>query len=125
MPAFRYLVEDVERAVRFYSGHLGFAVKERWGPAFAIVERGGVELWLSGPGTSAARTLPDGRSPVPGGWNRLVLPVRGLESELARLAATGVSLAGTVVRGPGGSQAPISDGEGNFVELFEPAGQNG
>jgi len=119
MPIVRYLVDDVDTALPFYQA-LGFTLGERWGPPFAIVERDGLSLWLSGPGTSARRPLDDGSVPAPGGWNRLVIEVAGLDSTLAALQAVGARVRSTPVAGPGGRQVLVPDPSGNLVELFEP-----
>lgn len=123
MPAIRYMVRDTDRAVKFYTELLGFDLVDRWGPAFAIVRRGGLDLWLSGPQTSAARPMPDGRVPEPGGWNRIVLEVSDLESLVARLRNDGAAFRNEIISGPGGSQVLVEDGEGNVIELFEPRGE--
>jgi len=115
----RYLVNDVDTALAFYAA-LGFALKERYGPPFAIVARGDLDLWLSGPGTSAARPMPDGAKPVPGGWNRLVISVDDLAATVAVLRAGGHRFRNDVVKGPGGSQILVEDPSGNPVELFQP-----
>jgi catechol 2,3-dioxygenase-like lactoylglutathione lyase family enzyme len=120
MMAFRYLVSDVERAKSFYVGLLGFKLVKQWGPAFAEVELGGVSVWLSGPQTSAAKPMPDGRKPEPGGWNRAVVIVEDLATRVEELKAAGVTFRNTLLSGPGGSQILAEDGEGNVVELFEP-----
>ena len=96
---------------------------ERWGPPFAMVRRGDLTLWLSGPGTSAARPMPDGAQPVPGGWNRLVLEVDDLDTTIAALQAAGAHFRSEVVRGPGGRQVLVEDPSGNPVELFQPQGE--
>ena len=120
MSAFRYLVSDVERAKAFYVDLLGFQLVRQWGPAFAEVALDGVTIWLSGPQTSAARPMPDGVRPTPGGWNRVVLVVLDLEARVAKLKAAGVAFRNTIISGPGGSQILAEDGVGNLVELFEP-----
>lgn len=120
MAGIRYLVHDVDAALAFYVDQLGFELAERWGPPFAMVRRGDLTLWLSGPGTSAQRPLSDGAQPAPGGWNRLVLEVDDLDMQLAALRAAGVRLRGEVVSGPGGRQLLVDDPSGNPVELFEP-----
>src|SRR6185295_8192252 len=104
MIAFRYLVTDVERAMSFYVGLLGFKLVKQFGPVFAEVELGGVSVWLSGPETSAARPMPDGRKPTPGGWNRAVVIVENLEIRVEELKAAGVTFRNTILSGPGGSQ---------------------
>jgi len=120
MAIVRYLVHDVDAALDFYVSRLGFELAQRWGPPFAMVRRGDLTLWLSGPGTSAARPMPDGAQPAPGGWNRLVLEVAGLDALVAVLRAAGAHLRSDVVSGPGGRQVLIEDPSGNPVELFEP-----
>lgn len=117
--AVRYLVNNVDDAVDFYTGHLGFALEQRWGPAFAIVSREGLRLWLAGPESSAARPMPDGTKPEPGGWNRVVIEVEDIE--VARLRDAGVRFRGDIVVGPGGSQVVLDDPSGNATELFQPA----
>ena len=120
MTAFRYLVSDVEQAKAFYVDRLGFKLVKQWGPAFAGVELGGVSVWLSGPQTSAAKPMPDGRKPTPGGWNRVVVVVENLEARVKELKAAGVVFRNEALTGPGGSQVLAEDGVGNVVELFEP-----
>lgn len=117
----RYLVDDVDAAVSFYTTHFGFTLLSRAGSAFADVTRGDLRLLLSGPDSSAGRTLPDGRTPRPGGWNRIHFVVDDIASEIARLRAAGVSFRSDVVRGPGGAQVVLDDPSGNPVELFQPA----
>ena len=119
MAVVRYLVDDVDAAVAFYTGPLGFALEQQMGPAFALVSRDDLTLWLSGPQSSAARAMPDGGRPEPGGWNRLVLEVDDLEAEVERLRQAGLSFRNEIVTGPGGKQIVLEDGAGNPVELFE------
>ena len=121
MAAVRYLVDDVDRAVSFYTEKLGFALDQRFGPAIAMVSRDGITLWLSGPVSSAARPMPDGRKPVPGGWNRVVVEVESIESRVEALKREGAKFRNDIVTGPGGKQILVEDGCGNVVELFEPA----
>ena len=118
----RYLVSDVPRAVTFYMTHFGFEVIEDFGEPFAMLERDGLRLWVSGPASSAARAMPDGRRPEPGGWNRFVITVDDIQEVVDGLRAAGVSTRSDVVRGPGGAQCVIDDPDGNPVELFQPAG---
>lgn len=120
MPSVRYLVTDVETALRFYRDQLGFTVTQQWGPAFAMVERDGLTLWLSGPETSAAKPMPDGRTPAPGGWNRIVVEVDDLAATVERLKAAGVRFRNEIITGPGGAQVLAEDDVGNVVELFQP-----
>jgi catechol 2,3-dioxygenase-like lactoylglutathione lyase family enzyme len=116
----RYLVGDVDEGVAFYTERLGFELEQRMGPAFAIVARDGLEVWLSGPQTSAAQPMPDGRQPEPGGWNRLVLTVDDLERVVGELRDAGARFRNEIVTGPGGKQILLEDPAGNAVELFEP-----
>jgi catechol 2,3-dioxygenase-like lactoylglutathione lyase family enzyme len=116
----RYLVDDVEASVDFYTRHLGFTVLNAF-PAFADVQRGNLRVLLSGPQSSAARPMADGEQPVPGGWNRIHFIVEDIEAEIARLEADGVKFRNEVVSGPGGSQVLIVDPSGNLIELFQPA----
>ena len=118
MPIVRYLVEDVDAALPFYAA-LGFTVAEPWGPPFVMLARDGLELWLSGPGTSASKTLPDGSVPTPGGWNRVVIEVDDLEHSIAALRETGARFRSDPVQGPGGRQVVVDDPSGNPIELFE------
>jgi catechol 2,3-dioxygenase-like lactoylglutathione lyase family enzyme len=120
MAIVRYFVDDVDRALSFYVDQLEFTLAMRWGPPFAAVSKGELMLWLSGPETSAARPMPDGRKPGPGGWNRIVVEVIELETTVARLRSAGVTFRSDIVVGPGGRQILAEDGCGNVVELFEP-----
>ncbi|MEV7041760.1 VOC family protein [Amycolatopsis sp. NPDC051061] len=117
----RYLVDDVEAAVAFYTEHLGFTLRTDAAPAFADVVRGNLRLLLSGPASSAGRPMPDGRTPEPGGWNRIHLLVEDIDAEVARLRAAGIGFRNDVVTGPGGRQILLDDPAGNPVELFQPA----
>ena len=116
----RYMVDDVAAALVFYTTHLGFALLTDQGPAFADVQLGDLRLLLAGPESSAARPMPDGRRPGPGGWNRIHLIVDDIEAEVARLRAAGVPFRSEIVRGPGGAQILLDDPSGNPVELFQP-----
>jgi catechol 2,3-dioxygenase-like lactoylglutathione lyase family enzyme len=117
----RYMVDDVEVAVGFYTAHLGFTLRSSAAPAFADVTRGNLRLLLAGPASSAGRPMPDGARPGPGGWNRIHLIVPDIGGEVARLRAAGVSFRNDIVTGPGGKQILVEDPAGNVVELFEPA----
>jgi catechol 2,3-dioxygenase-like lactoylglutathione lyase family enzyme len=123
MAVIRYLVADVDAATAFYVDVLGFELVEKWGAPFAMVKRGDLTLWLSGPGSSAARLLADGSRPVPGGWNRLVLETKDLAALIAKLERSGVVFRSDAVSGPGGKQMLVQDPSGNPIELFEPSGQ--
>lgn len=118
----RYLVDDVDAAIDFYTAHLGFTLQMSAAPAFADVRRGNLRLLLSGPLSSAGRPMTDGVRPEPGGWNRIHLIVSDLDAEVLRLRGAGVEFRNEVVTGPGGSQVLLIDPAGNFVELFQPAG---
>ena len=117
----RYMVDDVEAAIAFYTTHLGFTLLTKTAPAFADVARGDLRLLLSGPTSSAGRPMPDGRRPGPGGWNRSHLIVEDLSTEVNRLRAAGVHFRNDIVSGPGGLQILVEDPSGNVVELFQPA----
>ena len=121
MATIRYLVHDVERSIAFYTHSLGFTLEQQMSPAFAKVSRDDLILWLAGPQSSAARPMPDGRRPKPGGWNRLVLEVRDLPSRVAEMKQAGMRFRNEIVVGPGGKQILLEDPDGNPVELFEPA----
>jgi catechol 2,3-dioxygenase-like lactoylglutathione lyase family enzyme len=117
----RYIVADVEQAIAFYTTHLGFTERMSVLPAFADVVRGRLRLLLSGSASSGGRTLPDGRTPQPGGWNRILLVVQDLAAEVERLRAAGLTFRSDIITGPGGSQIVLDDPSGNPVELFQPA----
>lgn len=121
MVSVRYMVDDVEAAVAFYTRFLGFEVLTNFPPAFADVARGRLRLLLSGPASSAGRPMPDGVKPAPGGWNRIHLIVEDLDAEVARLRAAGAPFRNEVLSGPGGKQVLLQDPSGNVVELFQPA----
>src|SRR5262245_59029880 len=117
----RYMVDDVDAAVAWYTKHLGFKLLSNAAPAFADVTLGSLRLLLSGPKSSAGRAMPDGDRPGPGGWNRIHLVVDDISAEVARLRAAGVEFRKDIVSGPGGSQILLKDPSGNLVELFQPA----
>jgi catechol 2,3-dioxygenase-like lactoylglutathione lyase family enzyme len=117
----RYMVDDVEDAVAFYTSHFGFAVNTSFAPAFADVVRGNLRLLLSGPESSAGRPMPDGRRPEPGGWNRIHFIVDDIQAEVDRLRAAGLTFRNEIVSGPGGQQILLEDPSGNPIELFQPA----
>ena len=121
MVSVRYMVDDVQAAIDFYTGPLGFTRGFSAAPAFAEVTLGNLRLLLAGPASSAGRPMPDGRRPGPGGWNRIHFVVDDIEGEVARLRAEGVSFRNDIVTGPGGRQILAEDPSGNVVELFQPA----
>jgi catechol 2,3-dioxygenase-like lactoylglutathione lyase family enzyme len=118
----RYMVDDVDAAVAFYTTHFGFTVRSSFAPAFADVVRGNLRLLLSGPTSSAGRPMPDGRTPGPGGWNRIHFIVADIADEVERLRSVGVKFRNDIVSGPGGQQILLEDPSGNPIELFQPAG---
>jgi catechol 2,3-dioxygenase-like lactoylglutathione lyase family enzyme len=117
----RYMVDDVDEAIAFYTKQLGFELLTSAAPAFADVTRGNLRLLLAGPTSSAGRPMPDGRKPGPGGWNRIHFVVDDIESEVARLRGGGATFRNDIVTGPGGKQTLLEDPSGNVVELFQPA----
>src|SRR5262245_9512468 len=116
----RYMVEDVEKSIEFYTKYLGFTLGTNAVPAFADVTRDNLRLLLSGKKSSAGRAMPDGTLPAPGGWNRIELLVDDLPSEVDKLKSQGLHFRNDIVTGPGGSQILLEDPSGNFIELFEP-----
>jgi catechol 2,3-dioxygenase-like lactoylglutathione lyase family enzyme len=123
MATFRYITDDVDAAVAFYVERLGFNVEMRPGPGFAMLSRGDLRLLLNRPGAGGAgQAVPGGRTPEPGGWNRIQLEVLDLEREVEALRAAGASFRGEIVTGRGGSQILLEDPAGNPIELFQPAG---
>src|SRR4051812_32474700 len=119
----RYIVNDVDAAIAFYTRHFEFRVSAQSGPYFAILERENLQLVLSppkGPG-GGSQPMPDGRRPEPGGWNRIIVQTSTLESDVEALKKAQVKFRNDVVAGPGGRQILLEDRSGNLVELFEPA----
>jgi catechol 2,3-dioxygenase-like lactoylglutathione lyase family enzyme len=116
----RYLVDDVDAAVRWYVAHFGFDIGFQF-PPFAEINRGNLRLLISGPQSSAGQPMADGERPGPGGWNRIHFVVDDLDAEIQRLTDAGVTFRNDVVSGPGGSQVLAVDPAGNLVELFQPA----
>lgn len=121
MATVRYLVTDVERSIAFFTKALGFKLDQSMAPAFARISSSDLTLWLAGPKSSAARPMPDGRRPEPGGWNRFVIEVDDLVSRVAEMKRAGLRFRNEVVEGPGGKQILLEDPDGNLVELFEAA----
>ena len=118
----RYMVDYVDNAVDFYTTHFGFTLRSSAAPAFADVVRGNLRLLLSGRACSAGRPMPDGRTPAPGGWNRIHFIVDDIASDVERLRAAGLTFRNDIVSGPGGQQILLEDPAGNPIELFQPAG---
>jgi catechol 2,3-dioxygenase-like lactoylglutathione lyase family enzyme len=116
----RYMVDDVEAAVDFYTTNFGFELRFSAAPAFADVIRGNLRLLLSGPKSSAGRPMPDGRTPEPGGWNRMHFIVEDIDAEVGRLRAAGITFRNDIISGPGGRQILLEDPAGNPIELFQP-----
>jgi catechol 2,3-dioxygenase-like lactoylglutathione lyase family enzyme len=119
----RYMVDDVDEAVAFYTAHLGFTLLSSAAPAFADVARDDLRLLLSGPASSAGRPMPDGIKPGPGGWNRIEFVVDDIGAEVDRLRGAGLHFRNQIISGPGGSQVLLEDPAGNLIELFQPAGR--
>src|SRR5213595_3372597 len=117
----RYMVEDVDSAIEFYTKHLGFTLGINASPAFADVTKGNLRLLLSGRTSSAGRAMPDGTLPFPGGWNRIELLVDDLNAEVAKLKKQVLHFRNDIITGPGGSQILLIDPSGNFIELLQPA----
>jgi catechol 2,3-dioxygenase-like lactoylglutathione lyase family enzyme len=121
MAQVRYIVDDVDKAVAFYTTKLDFQLKQQFGPAMAILQFGDLQLWVAGPTASASRPMPNGARPVPGGWSRFVITVPDLDGLVARLRGQGVGFRNEIVTGPGGRQILCEDPAGNPIELFQPA----
>jgi catechol 2,3-dioxygenase-like lactoylglutathione lyase family enzyme len=117
----RYMVDDVDESIAFYTTQLGFEVLTKAAPAFADVKRGNLRLLLAGPLSSAGRPMADGTRPGPGGWNRIHFIVDDIDSEVARLRESGATFRNDIIEGPGGKQILLQDPSGNVVELFQPA----
>ena len=118
----RYIVDDVDAAIAFYTRHLGFAVELHPAPGFAALTRGDLRLLLNAPGSGGAgEAMPDGRMPEAGGWNRIQLEVEDLAGEVEALRRTGARFRNEIVTGRGGKQILLEDPSGNPIELFQPA----
>jgi glyoxylase I family protein len=119
----RYQVKDVERSIEFYTNHLDFKLAHQAGSMFATVSKSGLNVFLSGPGSSGSRPLPDGHQQEPGGWNRIVLRVDDLPSVAAKMKEAGLRFRNEIETGPAGKQIQVEDPDGNSIELFEPASE--
>ena len=119
----RYMVDDVDESIAFYTKMFDFEIMMSAAPTFADVKRGNLRLLLSGPTSSAGRAMADGTKPGPGGWNRIHFIVEDLEKEVARLRDAGGKFRNDMVTGPGGKQILLLDPSGNVIELFQPAGR--
>src|SRR6188768_1880472 len=117
----RYLVNDVNESIKFYTTHLGFKVDESMAPAFAKISKDDLVLWLSGPQSSAAKPMPNGDVPKSGGWNRFTIEVENITEMVSKLQTELLTFRNEIVTGPGGKQILIEDPSGNPIELFEPA----
>jgi glyoxylase I family protein len=115
----RYQITNVDRALAFYTQVLDFKLEQQNGPVIAIVSRGPLQLILSGPGSSGARPMPDGRRQEPGGWNRIVVYVPNLDAQIEKLKAAHARFRNSVEVGPGGKQIQVDDPDGNPIELHE------
>src|SRR5262245_623394 len=119
MAVVRYIVADDTASIEFYVEHLGFELVEQLGAPFAMVRAGDLTLWLAGPASSAARPMPNGDQPAPGGWNRIVVEVDDIAARVETLRAAGIHTRNEIVTGPGGKQILIEDPSGNPIELFQ------
>jgi catechol 2,3-dioxygenase-like lactoylglutathione lyase family enzyme len=118
----RYIVDDVDSAIAFYCGHLGFEEKMHPAPTFAMLTRGDLRLVLSAPSGAGGggQAMPDGTSPEPGGWNRIMLELEDLATIVTALRDAGIRFRNDIVTGVGGKQILLDDPSGNPIELFEP-----
>ena len=120
MATVRYIVDDVETAIAFYTGLLGFELKQHFGSAIGILQKDDLELWVAGPPASAQRPMPDGSQPAPGGWNRFVVRVEDIAATVAALTEAGAKFRNEIISGPGGPQILVEDPSGNPIEVFQP-----
>lgn len=122
--AIRYIVDDVDAAIDFYTDLLGFEVQANLAPGFAVLKHGSLQLLLNAPGAGGAgRAMPDGSVPEPGGWNRFQIEVEDLATAVEQLSDEGVAFRNEIVAGKGGKQILLEDPAGNVIELFEPPGE--
>ena len=117
----RYIVNDVDAAISFYTGALGFKVEMHPAPGFASLSLGNLQLLLNRPGAGGAgQAMPEGRRPAPGGWNRIQIEVDDLEAKVEALKSSGAHFRNEIVTGNGGKQILVEDPSGNPIELFQP-----
>jgi catechol 2,3-dioxygenase-like lactoylglutathione lyase family enzyme len=117
----RYIVNDVDAAIPFYTGMLGFKVEMHPAPGFASLSRGDLQLLLNRPGAGGAgQAMTDGQRPAPGGWNRIQIEVDDLEATVEKLKRAGARFRNEIVTGNGGKQILVEDPSGNAIELFQP-----
>ena len=116
--AVRYQVKVTDRSIDFYTKNLGFKLERKAGPV-GLISNDGFQMWLSGPGASGSKPLPDGREQQPGGWNRLALEVKDLPARIEELKKAGLHFRNEMLDGPGGKQIQLEDPDGNPIELFE------
>ena len=121
MIRFRYIVNDVDKAVEFYKSNFDFKLEEQYGSAIAILERDGVQLIVSGPKASATKPMPDGTKPSPGGWSRMVITVDDIETVVSRLKKNGVQFKNDLMDNQGRKQILCLDPSNNIIELFQQA----
>ena len=119
MATVRYIVDDVESAIGFYTGLLGFELKQDFGPAMGILVKDDLELWVAGPAASATRPMPDGSQPAPGGWNRFVVVVEDIAATVAALTEAGASFRNEIMSNQGRQQILVEDPSGNVIEIFQ------
>jgi catechol 2,3-dioxygenase-like lactoylglutathione lyase family enzyme len=122
MVSVRYIVDDVDAAVDFYTGHLDFEVQMHPGPGFAMLQRGTLRLLLNSPGGGggAGQAVSDETVPAPGGWNRFQIEVEDIDATVEQLKGQGARFCNEMITGQGGKQILLEDPAGNLIELFEP-----
>ncbi len=116
--AVRYIVDNVKKATKFYVEYLGFVIKKDWGPV-VILTMENIELWVSGPTSSAGKTILNGRKPMPGGSNRLVVKIKYLQKKIEELKRFNIKTISKKIVSPAGEWIVVADPSGNPVELFE------
>lgn len=116
--AVRYIVNDVKKAVDFFTKFLEFTIKKDWGPV-VILAKDNLELWVSGPTSSAGKTTLNGQKPLSGGSNRLVVRIKDLQTTIENMKQSGIQILSGMVKSPAGKWIVIADSSGNPIELFE------